>query len=208
MDTYWVEFGSVALAHALAVASPGPDFTLVLRQSLVHGRRTAVASAVGIGTGILVHVTYSLLGVGTLVRHQPAVFTGLKIAGAVYLAWLGWQALRTPPPATAQPASTTPETDRVERGAWRQGFLTNVLNVKASLFFIALFSLGVSPTTPAVVQAVYGLWMAGATMAWFSIVAFGFARSRFRAAYLRGAVWIDRLLGVVFLGFAASLLWG
>ena len=82
METYLVEFGSVALAHALAVASPGPDFTLVLRQSLLHGRATAVASAVGIGTGILVHVSYSLLGVGALVRHQPAIFTALKIAGA------------------------------------------------------------------------------------------------------------------------------
>src|SRR5690606_37414234 len=74
MNDGWFEFGAVALAHGLAVASPGPDFILVLRQSLRYGRATATASAVGIGCGILVHVTWSLLGVALLVRHQPLVF--------------------------------------------------------------------------------------------------------------------------------------
>jgi threonine/homoserine/homoserine lactone efflux protein len=62
MHDYWVEFSKVAIAHLLAVASPGPDFALVLKQSLSHGRRVAVCTSLGIGTAILLHVTYSLLG--------------------------------------------------------------------------------------------------------------------------------------------------
>ncbi|WP_221030965.1 LysE family translocator [Actomonas aquatica] len=208
MDALWFEFGSVALAHALAVASPGPDFTLILRQSLVHGRATAVASAWGIGSGILVHVTISLLGVGALVRHQPQLFALLKYAGAAYLAWLGVMALRsrgsTAAPTTAEVAAPAPPHGR---RAWLRGFLTNVLNPKATLFFIALFTVGISPETPVGVQALYGGWMAVATGAWFSLVAWVFTRERVRSVYQRGAVWIDRALGLVFIGFAASLLW-
>ena len=62
MDEYKVEFFKVALAHLLAVVSPGPDFAVVLRQSLTHGRRTAIWTSVGVGTAILLHVGYSLLG--------------------------------------------------------------------------------------------------------------------------------------------------
>ncbi len=207
MDGIWIEFGTVALAHALAVASPGPDFTLVLRQSLVHGRREAIASAIGIGTGILVHVTYSLAGVGALVRHQPQVFSLLKYAGAAYLAWLGILALRARAPASGASPTKLPGSPGREQGGWVRGFLTNLLNPKATLFFIALFSVGIAPTTPAWVQAAYGLWMALATMVWFSVVALIFTHARVRAAYQRSALWIDRALGLVFLGFAASLLW-
>lgn len=209
METFWLQFGAVALAHALAVGSPGPDFTLVLRQSLIAGRGPAVASAIGVGCGILVHVTYALLGVGLLLRHEPRLFAALKWVGAGYLAWLGWRALRSRAGNAVDPSAkpSAAEVSSAWRGAWRRGFLTNVLNPKATLFFLALFTVGIDPLTPRWALMIYGLWMAVATMAWFSLVAVIMARPGVRAAYRRGAVWIDRLLGVVFLGFAASLLW-
>jgi threonine/homoserine/homoserine lactone efflux protein len=89
--------------------------------------------------------------------------------------------------------------------AFALGFLTNALNPKATLFFFSLFALIVSPKTPKVIQAGYGLWMAFATAAWFSLVAVLFTRSDIRSKFLRHGHWIDRVLGVVFLGFAASL---
>ena len=93
MQDYWVEFAKVAVAHALAVASPGPDFAVVVRQSLSKGRRAAVCTSVGIGTAILLHVGYSLLGLGLLIRGSEAWFNGLKYAGAAYIAWLCVQAV-------------------------------------------------------------------------------------------------------------------
>jgi hypothetical protein len=116
MAPYWSEFFLVALAHLIAVISPGPDFAMVLRQSITFGRRTAVWTSVGIGTGILVHVTYSLLGIGLLVRSSVLAFNILKWLGALYLAWIGLKALRSkqiaagkagestsPPPAGMRP---------------------------------------------------------------------------------------------------------
>jgi RhtB (resistance to homoserine/threonine) family protein len=205
MHAYWTEFLTIVVAHALAVASPGPDFALVLRQSLAHGRRTAVWSSLGIGSGIAVHIVYSLLGLGYFLKHSPRALTVVQYGGATYLAWVGVQALRTRPRTGdielggADPAAPT------DRAAWTTGFLVNVLNPKAALFFISLFPLAVSVTTPKLIQVGYGVWLVGATAGWFCFVSIVFTRREVRTAFLRHGHWIDRALGVVFLAFALSL---
>ncbi len=206
---YVVEFGLIALAHAMAVISPGPDFALVLRQSVAHGRGGAVATALGIGSGIFVHVTYALLGVGWVLHASPQIFTALKVVGAIYFVWLGWQSWRAA--AAAAEAETSPSFVTNPGGpgwsrAWRRGFLTNVLNPKATLFFVALFSVGIDPTTPRWVLALYGVWMAGATATWFSVVGLVLSQPSVRQGFLRRRAWLDRAMGVVFWAFAASLL--
>ncbi len=204
MSDLWIEFSKVAVAHLLAVASPGPDFAIVLRQSLAHGRRTAIWTAIGIGTGILLHVTYSVLGLGLLIRSSALWFGAVKCAGAAYMAWIGLQALQARPrTATASPGLDVapPST----HGAFATGFLTNALNPKVTLFFVSLFVMLVSPQTPKVIQAAYGAWMSVTTMAWFTLVAVLFTREDVRGKFLRHGHWIDRALGVVFLAFAASL---
>ena len=205
MTNYWPEFLSVALAHLLAVASPGPDFAIVLRQSITHGRRTALWTSIGIGTGILLHITYSLLGLGLLIRSSSFWFSGVKYAGAAYIAWLGIQALRAKPRDTQSDQGDGPRKPPATHGAFLTGFLTNALNPKATLFFLSLYVMLVSPQTPRWVQAGYGLWMAAATMAWFCLVSVLFTKPEVRNKFLRHGHWIDRALGVVFLGFAAKL---
>lgn len=206
MGTYWAEFLTIAVAHLLAVASPGPDFAIVLRQSLAHGRRTAVWTSIGIGCGISLHVTYSLLGISLLLKGSVTAFAVLQYAGAVYLTWLGVQALRSRPRSAANMAALGDIKPPRDRAAFVTGFLTNALNPKATLFFLALFPIAVSPATPKLVQAGYGLWIILTTMGWFILVSLLFTRSVVRERFLRHGHWIDRALGVVFLGFAASLL--
>ncbi len=200
----WLEFGAVALAHGLAVASPGPDFALMVRQSLRHGRATAIRTAIGIGCGITVHVALALLGLTLLIRNSPTAFAVLKVCGGAYLIWLGWLALRS-----GGSSELTPEPEvrgkSAQRGSWRRGFLTNVLNPKAALFFVTLYTVLVSPETPRSVQAGYGLWMVVWTAAWFSLVAVLFTQAALRQSYLRASKWIDRALGLVFWGFAVNL---
>ena len=202
MTHYLPEFCAVALAHLLAVASPGPDFAVVLKQSLVHGRRAALLTSAGVGSAILVHVAYTLLGLGLLLRGSPALFSAVKLAGAAYLAWIGLTALRARPRSADEPAAAPEPSDR---GAWTTGFLTNALNPKATLFFLALFTVIVKPTTPRSIQAVYGLWMACATTAWFCLVATLFTQKKLRAAFLRHGHWIDRGMGAVLLAMALRL---
>jgi threonine/homoserine/homoserine lactone efflux protein len=208
---YWAQFIKVAVAHMLAVASPGPDFAMVVRQSLAHGRRAAVWTSVGIGSAILVHVTYALLGIGILLRTYPVAFTALKFAGAGYLAWIGVKALMVRPrhglaeaPFGSKAALTRPA-EPAPRAAWTTGFVTNVFNPKATLFFVAIFASLIDPATPKVIQGAYGLWMALTTMAWFVTVSFFFTRERVRAAFLRGGHWIDWIMGAVLIGLAGAL---
>jgi RhtB (resistance to homoserine/threonine) family protein len=204
---YWIEFTQVAIAHLLAVASPGPDFAIVVRQSLAHGRRTAIWTSLGVGAAILLHVSYSLLGIGLLLRSSETWFNVVKFAGAAYIAWLGIQSLRSRPrefTATAIETGNVPASV-AQRGAFTVGFLTNALNPKATLFFISLFAMIVSPQTPKLIQSIYGFWMALATAAWFSLVSVLFTRGDVRRRFLRHGHWIDRALGVVFLGLAVSL---
>jgi threonine/homoserine/homoserine lactone efflux protein len=181
-----LEFSKVALAHLLAVASPGPDFAIVLRQSLVHGRRTAIWTSVGVGMAITLHVTYSLLGLGLILKSSALAFDVVKYSGAAYLAWLGGQALRTPPRAVsaakAEEATKVPSSLPTARAAWLTGFLTNALNPKATLFFVALFVTVISAETPTAIKAGYGVWMVAATTGWFCLVSILFTRPAVRAA--------------------------
>ncbi len=201
---YWPEFLTIVVAHALAVASPGPDFALVLRQSLAHGRRVAIWSSIGIGCGLSVHIAYCILGLGYVLKESAVALAAVQYLGAAYLAYVGIQALRSQP-RTGDVDLAAGATTPTDRAAWATGFLVNVLNPKAALFFISLFPLAVSVTTPKLVQAGYGLWMTLATMVWFSFVAVVFTQEGIRRRFLRWGHWIDRALGVVFLAFAVSL---
>lgn len=206
MHGYWLEFSQVALAHLLAVISPGPDFAIVVKQSLTHGRRIAVWTSIGVGAAILFHLGYSLLGLGLLIRSSPFWFNTVRFAGAGYLAWLGLQGLRARRREFAPLVQETAAPMLTASRAFAMGFLTNALNPKATLFFVSLFVLLVSPDTPQRVRAAYGVWMSLATMAWFSLVAVLFTRPEVQRRFQRHAHWVDRVLGMVLLGFAAALL--
>jgi RhtB (resistance to homoserine/threonine) family protein len=206
MIQYGPEFLKLAVAHLLALVSPGPDFAIVVRQGLHHGRRAAIVTAIGIGSGICLHVGYSLLGVGILVRSSAPAFEILKFAGAGYLAWIGIQSLRTArTPTGGLPPDPGRGREAAGRSAWFRGFMTNALNPKATLFFVAVFASIVDPRTPWLVRSGYGLWITLTTTAWFIVVATVFAREPVRRAFILHRHWIDRAMGVVFLGFAAAL---
>ncbi|MDH4569372.1 LysE family translocator [Pseudomonas sp. BN414] len=202
---YWTEFLTVALIHLLAVASPGPDFAIVVRESVAHGRRAGTWTALGVGTGIFVHVAYSLLGIGLIVSQSIMLFNALKWAAAAYLLYIGIKALRAKPadPVAAEAALMAGE--RSPRGAFVTGFVTNGLNPKATLFFLSLFTVVINPHTPLAIQAGYGVYLAFATAAWFSLVALLFSQRRVRAGFARMGHWFDRLMGAVLVGLGVKL---
>lgn len=200
-----MEFMTVALVHLLAVASPGPDFAVVVRESVAQGRRAGSWTALGVGCGIFVHVAYSLLGIGLIVSQSIVLFNLVKWLAAAYLVYLGWRALRARPMNLEAIDGTNAP---VARSAWRAfviGFVTNGLNPKATLFFLSLFTVVISPDTPLLVQAGYGLYLAGATALWFLLVAWLFSRGRVRAGFARMGHWFDRLTGAVLIGLGARL---
>lgn len=200
---YLNEFLLVALVHLLAVISPGPDFAIVIRNSVGSGRRAGLLTALGVGCGILVHVAYSLLGIGLIVSQSVWLFNLLKLAAAGYLFYLGIKALRSQPQMLDGEMSRRPPLSGAK--AFSNGFVTNGLNPKATLFFLSLFTLVISPQTPIGIQTFYGFYLAIATGAWFCLVAVLFSHARVRQGFGRLGHWFDRLMGVVLIGLGLHL---
>lgn len=206
LSIYWAEFLTIATLHLLAVASPGPDFAVVTRYSMSFGRRVGRWVAIGVGTGILLHIAYSVLGVALIIHRYSWIYGSLLLLGAGYLGWLGWQAIRSQPRATDAPELSRQQASISPAKAFRVGFLTNGLNVKATLFFLALFSTVIDPATPTLVKTIYGIYMAVATGIWFTVLATLITWSPFYRKLWRFSHWIDRAMGLALLMLSIKLI--
>lgn len=205
MQSEWVIFAAVAAAHLLAVASPGPDFAMVVRQSLAYGRSAGVWTAAGIGSGILFHVAYGLFGLGWLTQRYPQSLTVIGLAGAGFLIWMGSRAIRARP--LAEDNESLPPS---RPGDWKKfygiGVLTNVLNPKATLFFVALFTAVVTGPTSLGMKLALGSWIPLTTFGWFAFVATVLGNPAARGRLRHYAHWIDRAMGLVLLLLGAGML--
>ncbi|MGH8383671.1 LysE family translocator [Pseudomonas sp.] len=202
---YWAEFLTVALIHLLAVASPGPDFAVVVRESVTHGRRAGTWTAFGVGMAIFLHVGYSLLGIGLIVSQSIVLFNALKWLAAAYLLYIGFKALRAGPAAPGSDTVQASTVERTPRAAFVAGFMTNGLNPKATLFFLSLFTVVINPHTPLAIQAGYGVYLAAATGLWFCLVAMLFSQQRVRAGFARMGHWFDRSMGAVLIALGVKI---
>ena len=198
MNFPWLEFAGLMLAFGINAVIPGADFAMVLRQSIAHDRRAALFTSAGIATSILVHGSYTLLGVGVIVGQSLLLFNILKWAGAAYLVWLAISALRSPPPK----APEIGELAVAKGGDWAAfglGFLTNLLNPKAVLFFLALFTSLVSAHTGGDIMVLYVVCMSMMLFAWFALVSIFFTTERVRQGFFRLGRWFNRVTGITFI---------
>ncbi|CAL9446949.1 Threonine efflux protein [Streptomyces sp. enrichment culture] len=193
---------AVAVITVLAVIAPGADFAMVVRNSYLHGRRTGLLGAVGVAAGVLVHVTYTMLGVGLLIASSAFLFTVIKLVGAAYLVYVGVRTFRT---RTEVTVDLDRKTELTPFAALRTGFLTNVLNPKTTLFVVSTFAQVVGPGTPVVRQVGYGLFMSLAHLLWFGVVAVFFSHDRMRTLMLRGQKVLNKVIGSVLAGLGVSL---
>lgn len=196
------EWIAVITITTLACISPGPDFAMVSRNGLLLSRRAGVLTAVGIGMGVLVHVCYTLLGLGLVLQQTLWLFSALKLAGAAYLIYLGVKMLRSKPAIERLDA---PPPVMSDLAALRTGFLTNALNPKTAIFIVSLFMGVVRPDTAITVQIAYGVFIAGAHILWFSLIALCFSAGKVRAKLMAARHWIDRIFGGLLVSFGVLL---
>lgn len=205
MNGYLAEFLGLMAVFSVIIVAPGADFALVIRQCIVHGRKTALVTSFGIGMSLLFHISYTILGIGLIVSKSLLLFSLLKWAGAAYLIWLGIMSWRDSgyrldnediPPDSAKISAPK---------AFAMGFITNALNPKPVLFFLSLFSALVSPQTPAPVQFSYGFGMAAALILWFVVVSYFFTSRPVRERFLKYSSTFNRLTGALFIGLGLRL---
>lgn len=209
--SYLEQFFLIAAVHLLAVASPGPDFAIILKQSIRYDRRTAIFTSFGIATGILLHVTYSLVGIGLIIASDERLFTALKYIAASYFCYIAWHGLRAKKPNESsnqfRVVSSEDKKDQIPsaKKAFFTGFLINGLNVKATLFFVSLFSVIIAPETPFSIKLSYGLYMIVATAVWFIFLSYLLTHHKVRSFLQIKGYLLDRVMGGVLLLLAVQL---
>ena len=158
-------FISAAIAHLLAVMSPGPDTAIIFQQSLAKGRKSGILTALGIGTGIFLHCLLAISGISILLYSTEEARFVIKILGASYLVYVGFRSLlpqKDSEPKVAAPVLTHP---------FLVGLITNILNIKAFLFTVSLFSfLNLQPDS--LMSWIYLFYFPVITAAWFSFVSY------------------------------------
>lgn len=206
MTEIWMNWILLVSVMGIAVISPGPDFVMVVRNSVLYSRKAGLLTAAGLSLSICVHVFYTLAGIATVIAQSVALFSLIKYAGAAYLFYIGLKALKSRGfKGDADYNIVKKDTYMTGFQALRSGFLTNLLNPKASLFFLAIFTQFVGPGTALSVQVFYGLTCAVIIWLWFSVVALVLTNVHIKSVFLKASCWIDRVCGVLMIGLGIRL---
>jgi RhtB (resistance to homoserine/threonine) family protein len=191
----------------LAGMSPGPDFFLVMKNSLGYGRRVGIASALGIAAALAIHASYTIVGLALILRNHHLILVAVQLLGAAYLAYLGLRTLIS----TFSAVKTELKNEPIPVGkksvaeGFLNGFLCNLLNPKAFVFFLSIFSQFIAPDMPKWVECAYGAEVVLVIGAWFILLASLISSDAFRTAYKRFERWFERFFGAVLLFFAAKI---
>ncbi|MGZ4299265.1 MAG: LysE family translocator [Solirubrobacteraceae bacterium] len=193
---------------AIVIVIPGPDTAVVTKNVLIHGRRAGLGTSLGVSAGLAIWTIAAAVGVASLVRASEVGFTALKLVGALYLVWLGIQALRAAGREIGDEATSRPAGGPVmgARAAFRQGCLSDLANPKIGIFFTSLLPQFVSAGHPVLLPfLILGAIFVAMTVIWlltYTVVAARVAetlmRPRVRAA-------LDRFTGVVLIGLGMRL---
>jgi RhtB (resistance to homoserine/threonine) family protein len=193
---------------AIVIVVPGPDSAVVTKNVLMHGRRTALGTSVGVSAGLSVWTLAAALGVASVLRTSALAFTVLKLVGALYLIWLGVQAFRDA--SQVKSSRTAPRTKAPRpmgiRGGFRQGFLSDLANPKIGIFFTSLLPQFVDPGRPVLLPfLLLGGVFVLMTVLW--LVAYCLVAARAAESLMRPRVKaaLDRVTGTVLVALGLRL---
>jgi RhtB (resistance to homoserine/threonine) family protein len=214
--SFLADWFTILAIGCLAVMAPGPNLAMTLRNSLSYSRQSGIYTAVGLAAGNCVHVTYCLIGIGVIISESILLFNAIKWLGAAYLIYIGIQSLQAQRrESTSFPTNSA--TSNIQHSIFQQthhltrltsiriGFLTNLLNPKVTLFFLALFTQIIQSTTPLFIQAIYGLTMVALEFVWFALVAVVVSQPAIKNRFLSISHWIERITGAVLIALGFRL---
>jgi RhtB (resistance to homoserine/threonine) family protein len=205
MGAHLLVFVGVA---AIVILLPGPDTAVVTKNVLMHGRRAALGASAGVGAGLSVWTLAAAVGLASVIRASAVAFTVLKVVGALYLMWLGFQALRAArhAPADDEARLTAARPVMGARGGFWQGFLSDLANPKIGIFFTSLLPQFVDPGRPVLLPFLaLGAVFVLMTVLWLGAYCLIAARAAetLRRPRVRSA--LDRVTGVVLIAIGLRL---
>lgn len=198
------QFAVLALAHFVALLSPGPDFFLLLGNCSRRGLRCGLGTAFGIAAANGIYIGTVVAGFGFL-HGNRWLSLGLRCAGVVYLAYVAWKLLQS---GWGGRSRVEAGRGREAGGGWagfRMGLLSGLLNPKNGLFYLGLFSASVGAETPLPTRLGYGLWLFGVVFFWDAGLAVLFARGLGLQALQRSLPAVEVAAGLALGGLAAGL---
>lgn len=184
------------IIHALAVISPGPDLVMIIQQALSHSRKSAILSSLGLGSWIIIHSIYCIIGIAGLLQLYPQVSILIQILGAGYLIYLGYSWIKQT--NTKFQINTSNQSNLSHKQSWwsayRQWLITNLLNPKVTLFILTLYS---STNLSTSLQITMWLIMAINTAAWFMIVGSILTVPKIQQQFIKAIPYITIILSCI-----------
>ena len=195
-------FPALALAHFVALLSPGPDFFLLVGYAVRYRMRGSAGLCVGIAIGNGLYILLAIIGWGIL-RQLPLLFTVIELLGALYLLWIGSLLVRSRPQTLtgADAQSTCP-------GFGKQlllGLASSLLNPKNALFYLALMTALLGPSVTLLQQTMSGIWMTSVVLCWDLLIVMFIGLPQIQRRLTRGILWVERIAGGVLIIFGCAI---
>ncbi|EOL9004308.1 LysE family transporter [Cronobacter turicensis] len=194
----------VATIAALGMLSPGPDFFLVIKNAARYPRSAAMMTAAGVIAGVVTHMTYCVAGIAVVITTTPWLFGALKYVGAAYLVWLGINALLARGTTSLALDGVAQESTSLKK-AFIQGFLCNLLNPKATLFFLAMFTQVLNVNSGLMEKLWYAGIIVALTLVWWPLLVLLIQSQPVRRGLTKAQKVIDKLLGGMLLALGIKV---
>jgi len=198
------EFLSISVLIMLAAISPGPDFAVVTKNSLLYSRKAGIYTALGVSLSLLIHAIYCILGLAIIISQSLLAFSVIKYLGAAYLIYIGIKGLLAKREALKLDVEQSTATI-TSLQAFYQGLLCNLLNPKAIMFLLAFFTLIVKPGHSLFFEMGYGLEIAVIHMIWFSSLSVLMTHHTVKAHLSRVQFYIVKAMGAVLVAFGVRI---
>ncbi|EMA4770161.1 LysE family transporter [Cronobacter sakazakii] len=194
----------VATIAALGMLSPGPDFFLVIKNAARYPRSAAMMTTAGVIAGVVTHMTYCVAGIAVVITTTPWLFGALKYVGAAYLVWLGVNALLARGTTSLALDGVAQESTSLKK-AFIQGYLCNLLNPKATLFFLAMFTQVLNVNSGLMEKLWYAGIIVALTLVWWPLLVLLIQSQPVRRGLTKAQKVIDKLLGGMLLALGIKV---
>ena len=205
MEIYLSAFFSLALAHFVALLSPGVDFFIILSNSSKYGRVAGIISSIGIAFANLFYILLALFGI-TLIKDNELIFTSIKILGSLYLLYIGYLLLTVKKRELFAKKIEKKKNKKDLLKYFSQGFFSAILNPKNSIFYFTMFSISIENDTPFFVQSFYATWMFLAVLLWDVFVVYLVTNSKSRIFLENYSNFIEKISGIILFIIGLSIL--